>query len=371
MSRKDSKNRVLKEGEVQRADGRYMYRWTDYFGKRKTIYAPTLNELRKKEQKVQVDLYTGIHCSDMTLNDYREIVESSLSNRKSTKKFRDRIWNKEFKDTIGKKKLCDISRFMCRRLIVGMVERNLARNTIKDYFSVLSTVLYRAYLDDLVRRNFAEGLVKEYARAGQTERKNMTEVQKEMFVDAISDMNEYKEMIIIMLETGMRFSEALGITMKDIDFPNRLISVNKQLLKEKGGHRIEKTKSGKNRFVPISQECENALLHQIKKNGRSKVINMVDGISNFIFINHKGEFYTRHNISSTCKRTADKCRKVDSTFPNVTAHILRHTFATLKIEEGANVNAVSSVLGHADVATTSLYVHANSDIEFVKKEILM
>ena len=370
MSRKDSKNRVLKEGEVQRADGRYMYRWTDYFGKRKTIYAPTLNELRKKEQQVQVDLLSGIHYSDMTLNDYREIVESSLSNRKSTKKFRDRIWNKEFKDTIGKKKLCEISRFMCRRLIIGMVERNLAKNTIKDYFSVLSTILYRAYLDDLIRRNFAEGLVKEYARAGQTERKNMTEVQKEMFIEAISNMNEYKEMIIIMLETGMRFSEALGITKNDIDFPNRLISVNKQLLCD-DVYRIEKTKSGRSRLIPISQECESALLFQIKKVKSRQIARIVDGVSGFIFTNHIGKFYTRHNISSTCKKAADKCRKVDSTFPNVTAHILRHTFATLKIEEGANVNAVSSVLGHADIATTSLYVHANSDIEFVKKEILM
>ena len=47
--RKDSKGKVLEKGESQRKDGSYMYRWTDISGKRKTVYANTLNELREKE----------------------------------------------------------------------------------------------------------------------------------------------------------------------------------------------------------------------------------------------------------------------------------------------------------------------------------
>lgn len=50
--RKDSKGRVLKENEIQRNDGSYMYRWRTTDHKRHTIYAPTLEELREKEQKV-------------------------------------------------------------------------------------------------------------------------------------------------------------------------------------------------------------------------------------------------------------------------------------------------------------------------------
>lgn len=53
--RKDNKNHVLKEGESQRVDGSYMFRWTDRFQKRHCIYAPTLDQLRKKEKNLSLD----------------------------------------------------------------------------------------------------------------------------------------------------------------------------------------------------------------------------------------------------------------------------------------------------------------------------
>ena len=58
--RKDNKNRVLKEGESQRQNGTYMYRYTDVRGKRTCVYAKTLEELRAKEQKIQRELLDGI-----------------------------------------------------------------------------------------------------------------------------------------------------------------------------------------------------------------------------------------------------------------------------------------------------------------------
>ena len=58
--RKDSKGRVLKEGESQRKDGLYQYRWTDKWGKRHTVYAKELKELREKEKDVlkQLEMYS-------------------------------------------------------------------------------------------------------------------------------------------------------------------------------------------------------------------------------------------------------------------------------------------------------------------------
>ena len=69
--RKDNKNRVLKEGEYQRANGTYEFKWRSKTGKRHSIYAPSLEELREKELIVMRDLLDGIRFDDknLTIND--------------------------------------------------------------------------------------------------------------------------------------------------------------------------------------------------------------------------------------------------------------------------------------------------------------
>lgn len=69
--RVDNKGRVLRNGEMQRKqDGRYLYRYVDLSGTKRTVYALTLLELREKEKQIERDLQDGIDTSkgDMTLN---------------------------------------------------------------------------------------------------------------------------------------------------------------------------------------------------------------------------------------------------------------------------------------------------------------
>ena len=88
MARKkrvDSKGRVLKVGESQRKDGLYMYRFTDDTGKRQTIYANNIIELREQEQEIEKNLLNGINYSSVTLNqwfnEYIEICKKENENR--------------------------------------------------------------------------------------------------------------------------------------------------------------------------------------------------------------------------------------------------------------------------------------------------
>lgn len=69
--RKDNKKRVLKEGEYQRPNGTYEYRWKAATGKRSVIYAKTLEELREKENTIERDKSDGIRtdCKNLTVND--------------------------------------------------------------------------------------------------------------------------------------------------------------------------------------------------------------------------------------------------------------------------------------------------------------
>ena len=80
--RTDSRGRVLKVGESQNKQGRYIYKWTDAAGTRNTVYATTLVELREKEQRIQRDIQDGISSTsaNMTLNQLFNLYMSTKSN---------------------------------------------------------------------------------------------------------------------------------------------------------------------------------------------------------------------------------------------------------------------------------------------------
>ena len=82
--RKDSKGRVLQKGESQRSDGLYVYRYTNRYQKRISIYASSLRELREKEQEISVNQYFGVedHPNDLKLIDIIDRHRELVSNRR-------------------------------------------------------------------------------------------------------------------------------------------------------------------------------------------------------------------------------------------------------------------------------------------------
>ena len=86
--RVDNKGRELRVGESQNKDGRYCYKWTDSNGKRSTVYALTLAELRKKEEQIKRDQMDGIYTKggNLTLNEFFRLFMSTKKNiRDSTR----------------------------------------------------------------------------------------------------------------------------------------------------------------------------------------------------------------------------------------------------------------------------------------------
>ena len=108
--RKDNKGRVLKTGESQRKTGLYQYRYNTPGGKRQTVYATTLAELRQKEKEIQKDLDDGIQVSakTVTLNDMFDMYfKGKTELKQSTRSNYLYLYKKHIKDTIGKKKITD------------------------------------------------------------------------------------------------------------------------------------------------------------------------------------------------------------------------------------------------------------------------
>lgn len=163
----------------------------------------------------------------------------------------------------------------------------------------------------------------------------------------------------------MRVSEFCGITREDLDFENRRIHVERQLIKEKGGvyHTEEpKTESG-DRFIPMTDEAYESLRNILKNRKKPRKEVMVDGHSGFILLdqnsNPKVALHLEHHMQWAMKKYR---RTQQIPLPTITPHVLRHTFCTNMANAGMDIKSLQYLMGHSDARVTmNVYTHASFD----------
>lgn len=397
--RKDSKGRVLKENESERKQGGYQYRLRSSDGKRHTVYAPTLNELREKEASIQRDKSDGIRTSTkkITINDVYDmwiLLKKGLKNNTFVNyKY---VYEQFVRNELGKLKIVKLHKSGVRRFYNYLFDkRELKVTTINIVHTVLHQVLDMAVEDDYLRSNPSNNALKEIKKARNLyteKRKALTVAEQELFLTFLINSELYSRWYTIfatMLGTGLRVGEALGLRWEDINFKERTISVNHTLIYyNKTGKRngfsfavnTPKTKAGK-RTIPMVESVYKALL--LEKNNQelsgitSKAI--VDGYQNFIFVNKIGNVQSLYTLNSMIRnivrdcnkevldKAKGKCKENIVLLPKFSCHTLRHTFTTRLCEANVNIKVIQDVLGHADVSTT-LDIYADVTKDLTKKE---
>lgn len=146
--------------------------------------------------------------------------------------------------------------------------------------------------------------------------------------------------------TGIRLSELVNIKIKDIDFVDKKIKIT--------------GKGSKQRYVLYGDRCKNYLEDYIN-NYRNK-FHLDD--ENLLFLNQKGNPITASGIEYIVKNILVK----SGINVKLTPHVLRHTFATHMLNEGADLMTVKELLGHSDLSTTGVYTHVSN--EHMRKEYL-
>lgn len=143
--RTDNRGRVLRVGESQNKQGRYIYKWTDAAGKRNTVYAVTLQELRGKEQQIQKDIADGIDSrgGDLTLNQLFNVFMESKSNiRESTRINYTIHWNANIKTSLlSDMKIAQIKQYHIKKWIADLRSKGAKASSVKRYETLLSMVL--------------------------------------------------------------------------------------------------------------------------------------------------------------------------------------------------------------------------------------
>lgn len=370
--RRDNKGRILKTGESQRKDGRYLYKYIDAFGKSQSVYSwklvPTDRvpkgkrdcvSLRKKEQEIHRDLQDGIDTigKKMTLCQLYAKQNASRSNvKESTKTGRKNLMEILKNDKLGARSIDTIKPSDAKEWALRMKENGYAYKTINNYKRSLKASFYLAIQDDYVRKNPFDFALNTVIEDATTPREALTEEQEEKllsFVKSDRTYHKYHDAIVLLLKTGLRISEFCGLTVSDLDFENRIINVDHQLLRNKEvGYYIEtpKTKSGV-RQVPMSDEACRIFQKVLEERGKAETI-VIDGYSDFVFLNQKGYPMTGAYYTSTFGNLVRKYNKShEDKLPNITPHILRHTFCTRLANRNMNPKSLQYIMGHSDVVS--------------------
>lgn len=366
--RKDSKGRVLKKGESERKDGRYQYRYNDAFGARKTVYANGLNELRDLEKRIEKDIGDGIDYSKGQMTVY-ELVERYLSLKQGVR-YNTRIGYNFVSNILGKEpfsrlKVSNVKVSDAQKWIIKMYSDGKGYSTLSSICGVVKPAFQMACNEDVIRKNPFDFKITDVVPNNSKKREALTEDEQIEWLSFIKNDKtycKYYDEFVVLLNTGMRVSEFCGLTSKDLDFNNRKINVDHQLVRERNGkYYVEKTKTQAGcRFIPMTNEVFQSLKRIIENRPKLKIEPFVDGYTGFILVDKNGNPKIALHIENEIRWSLKKYKKL---FPNkppiiVTPHVLRHTFCTNMINAGMDAKKLQYLMGHSDVSTTlNIYTH--------------
>lgn len=379
-SRKDSKGRVLKAGESERKDGLYQYRFTEPSGERKSIYANNLNDLRKKEQEIQKLLDLGVSYFEGSMS-VTNLLERYLAHKQHLRTNTVRGYQITIKilqndAAFCKMKIRMVKRSDCQRCMINLTKLGYAYGTINRAYTILKSAFQMACDEDILVKNPCNFKLSSVIVKNTKKKYALTPEDQQRFLDFVkSDPRYYKhyDTFVFMIETGLRIGELTGLTLKDIDWKNNRIMINHQLQVEPGKKRlyIETTKTEDGvRNIPLTPRAKTSLENIVKnRNPKNIPETVIDGYVGFLFLTRYG--LPRHvfHYDEVFRNCVDKYNRLHPIqLPNVTPHILRHTFCTNCINAGMNVKSVQYLMGHATSAMT-LDVYADSNLDKVKQDM--
>ena len=368
--RKDHKGRILRTGESQRKDLIYQYRYTDIRGKRQTVYSSDLKELREKEKEIQKQLDEGIDYAAGKAT-VIALVERYISLKQgvryNTKVGYNFVLNLIKKEDFGYRQIRDIRVSDAQKWIMKLHEDGKGYSTITSVRGVVKPAFQMAYNEDIIRRNPFDFKLVDVVPNDSQKRIAMTEEQQTLWMEFIREdktYSKYYDEFVVLLGTGMRVSEFCGLTKGDLDFGNRRIRVDHQLVRERGGkYYVEKTKTECGcRFIPMTEEVYQGLKNILAHRKQLKTEMIVDGYSGFIMLDKNGNPKVALHIENEMRWAMKKYKKLhpDSPLPHITPHVFRHTFCTNYANDGMDIKNLQYLMGHSDAGVTlNVYTHAS------------
>jgi integrase len=252
----------------------------------------------------------------------------------------DRIYlNANLIPYFGEHELTKITTLLVERFITKRVNDGVKKSTLNRDLSCLKKMFNKAidwnYLSENPLRK-----VKMFSEKDSVRERILSENEEARLLEESSE--HLRSIIVVALNTGMRLGEILNLQWNQVDLRNKRIQV-------------EKTKSGRSRFIPVND----VLLKELQ------VLRSGDGQTPYLFANPKtGKALTtiKTAFNAACRRSGIK---------GLWFHDLRRTFATRLLQNGVDIITVQNLLGHHSVVVTERYLHTNEDTKRQAVEMLV
>ena len=255
---------------------------------------------------------------------------------------------------LGNHRLDEITKPMMKRLVANLVEKGLARDSIRLIVASLGVLYTQAIDDKIVTENPTKGMGKFYrqAKVKHEEIEPLTEKESLVFLEKTLEYErEYYPLFLCALHSGMRSGELNGFQWGDVGWSEKIIGVRRHIVL--GEVSSLKTKSGR-RKIDISDDLFETLrnLHRQKQEESMRKGN--NEPPKWVFANKEGQPINIHQVKDRAFKKV--LRKAG--LRSIRFHDLRHTFASQLLCNGANILYVSQQLGHANPQITmKVYSH--------------
>ncbi len=376
---KDLKGKELGKGLSQRKDRKYSARYVTRSGKRVEKYFDTLPEARNwlaDSRYEDTHGSTGITSTvtvDTWFNYWYDNLIADLSPN-TRRNYKER-YDKNVKSAIGKMVISDVKPMHCKMILNGMMD-DYAGSTIRQVYITMGTMFRAAVMNDVISKHPMDGVRYTKPIKAPSDHRVLSVEEQQKFLEVAKSSHNYYQYALI-LETGLRTGEMIGLTWDAIDFKNKTLTVNKALEfrhKQKTWRAGPPKTQSSYRTIPLTTRAYNLLLElqELRKkqklsNDLVQVLTYTDrrtgqtaslDMRDLVFINFRTGMPAKNSSYDT--HLYKLCAMAG--IPPFSMHTLRHTYATRAIESGMQPKALQKLLGHASIKTTmDTYVHVTDD----------
>lgn len=356
--------RTYGEGSIRQKPNGHWEGRISIHGERKSFSGKTKKEVADKMKRCKAEATLGLYVKDpkITFSEWLRIWLDSycLSVKDTTKaKYASDI-RLYVEPGLGKISLGKLSGADIQACYARLTARGLCPKTIRNIHGTIHKALAQAMKLRIILANPADA-----CDLPKVVRKEMNPIADELLKKFLSEIHksEFENYYYVMIFTGLRRAELLGLTWDCINFHKGTVRVYRQWSKHptEAGYRFAPLKNSKERTVRPAESVMRVLKDVKKKQAelRLQAGEAWENKEGFVFVNEKGRFL---NGNTVFRKFKDIVRKLG--IEKTRLHDLRHTFAMLSLENGTDIKTLSQTLGHATTAfTMDVYGHVSEKMQ--------
>lgn len=241
---------------------------------------------------------------------------------------------KENIDSFSKVKQIHVEKYL------NILNKDRDAKSISRNITSINNLFNYLLIEEIIRTNPCEFISRPKLRKSLPNTLSVEEIDNLLDIN-LNSRYDYRNKAILELlySTGLRISEALNLTTRNVDFENDVIRCF--------------GKGSKERIVPINDYA----LHYLKEYFNKRTEFLKKNTCDYLFLNNHGKQLTRQGF----RDALGKILKEKNINKEITPHMLRHSFATHMLSNGADLRSIQLLLGHSDISTTKIYTHISKE----------